>query len=832
MRRTFIVILLLAILGGTAWSLLNWNGAGHARTDPWLAVPVNAAIIIEVPLPLAAWERFTSTSRFWNAWEKYPGCVAVDSLMAHLRDVCENDASLKKAIDASTMLITIPSSGDGSSALITWSIQDRGALRKLDRAFAISPGDRSPFARNTSLPPMERAYVNGLLLISDSRELMDDAITRLSISNMDADSALIAARSTLGAGSDAHVLINISRTRRWLNNWLQPDAFFAIEQVDGWAALDMKLRPDAVLMSGLLIPTEVTNELVAIDHQSMGKGSLARVLPANVCWMTTSEVDDPARYVNDLIGHPPNDSLMNAYSAWVHGSMGQALTMPDDTTAHRWAVFQAEDPARAIDALNARCAHGCDTIAYRGVRLSRSVDVGALAAVFGSAFDAFERPWWCVLGDKVIFSEQIPALREAIDAWSDGSSLAQDPRTSGFFQRYASEAGFTCWSDGARGSNVLRGMANDRGRVALDSYHDGWHAFGDAMMQLSPDRDGTFQITCCIGQANPSTGQAGASPHQQDADELWSVAIGAAIERGPFLLTDHLSRTKQVVVQDLKHRITLIGCTGKVLWQRELEAPIIGAPHQVDALKNGKLQMLFNTDQRVYLIDRNGKDVAGFPISLPEKASAPLSVFDYDRTREYRVLVPTVEARVLNFGINGKAVQGWDPPRTSATCSVAIEHLRSKNKDYLFMLDNGGSISVLDRKGAKRYAPKLKIDRGAEPIALRTAMDIGDYRVLWKDSLGNVWSGSLDGVRDTILLAENGSNVMIIDEDRDGVMDVVRIVHGERSVIDGAKPFTTGSDGPHDVPRFIVADINLDGSKETVTVEPDGRIIVTRIDRP
>ena len=516
MRRIFVVLVLIAIVGGTAWWLLKWDSGAHVPSDPWRAVPVNAAIIVEVPSPLNAWDRFTSTSQLWNAWEKTPGCVALDSLMSRSRDACEKDASLKRILDASAMLISMSASGEGFSTLISWSINDPKALRKLDPAFAALSAEGKAFEPSVELPKMEIAFADGLLLISDSHELIDDALTHLATASTTTDSSLVAARATLGAGSDAHVLVNTSRARRLLNAWLKPETLSGIEELDGWAALDIKLRPEAVLMSGVLKPRKVTGPLAAAMHQPVGKVSLARVIPANACWMMTSVVDDVKRYVADVVDSTPNDSLMNAYTSWVHGSIGQAIAHPSDSVTSRWAVLQAEDPLIATSALNARCMNGCDTMAYRNVRITRSPDVEALAAVFGPSFDAFERPWWCVLNDKVIFSDQLPAMREAIDAWTDGTSLAQDPRASGFFQRYASDASFTWWGDGAKGFDALRSMSKERGAATLDARHETWQRFGGCMVQVTPDEDGRFQITCCIEHASPTH-------QQQDARSMASA---------------------------------------------------------------------------------------------------------------------------------------------------------------------------------------------------------------------------------------------------------------------------------------------------------------------
>ena len=51
-----------------------------------------------------------------------------------------------------------------------------------------------------------------------------------------------------------------------------------------------------------------------------------------------------------------------------------------------------------------------------------------------------------------------------------------------------------------------------------------------------------------------------------------------------------------------------------------------GDVHQIDLYKNGKLQLLFNTQSKLHLIDRNGNNVEQFPIGLVAKATNGLFV--------------------------------------------------------------------------------------------------------------------------------------------------------------------------------------------------------------
>lgn len=464
-----------------------------------------------------------------------------------------------------------------------------------------------------------------------------------------------------------------------------------------------------------------------------------------------------------------------------------------------------------------------DTLTYRGVALRRVAQAGGLAATWGTWFDRIERPWWCALGDRIVFSDEIGAMRTSVDAFVDGNSMAQDTRMAGFIQQYASEAVISWWADASTGLNVARMTMKPRGRELLERHREGWRAFGGSMLQLTPEREGVMQITACLAAAGST-----AALHPQhtagEANALWSVSLDRRIAQGPWVVTDHLSRTKQVLVQDDQNALVLVSCTGKVLWKVNIDGPILGGIAQVDKFRNGKLQLLFNTASRLYIIDRNGKDVAPFPVDLQEKASAGLNVFDYEGKRDYRVLIPTEEARSLNYTVEGRLVDGWTPPRTPATCSLPAQHLRLSGKDYLVLVDRSGHVTVLDRRGEKRYEAKARLTGVSGWLGLRPALDIGSCAVLWTDSANNGLATTFDGITDTMSTAGPGS--LALTEQPNGSLNITVVQNNKSNPVKGSIPFIATPVVPQGGANTRSLDINLDGRVESVEVYQDGRIVV------
>ena len=162
------------------------------------------------------------------------------------------------------------------------------------------------------------------------------------------------------------------------------------------------------------------------------------------------------------------------------------------------------------------------------------------------------------------------------------------------------------------------------------------------------------------------------------------------------------------MVQDVNNNLYLISNTGKVLWKKQLRGAILGAIQQVDLYKNGRLQLAFATPNRVYVIDRNGKDVAPFPLKFNDKITQPLSIFDYDNKKNYRFVV-TQDNALLMYDKNGKNVNGFRYNKTSKNITTQPKHFRINNKDYI-VFAAGNKLMILNRKGQSRINVKEAIN--------------------------------------------------------------------------------------------------------------------------
>lgn len=182
---------------------------------------------------------------------------------------------------------------------------------------------------------------------------------------------------------------------------------------------------------------------------------------------------------------------------------------------------------------------------------------------------------------------------------------------------------------------------------------------------------------------------------------LGRIKSANKIISSPQFFTNWRTQQKDVVYQDENFVLHLADTKGNELWSKPIDGAIVGKIKEIDIFKNTRIQMAFATQNKVYLIDKEGKDVKPFPLDFKDIITQELSVFDYDKNGNYRFVI-TQNNALLMFDKNGKTVKGFDVPKTNSKITQPLTHLRIGNKDYLMLQQENGNLNVLDRTGKER----------------------------------------------------------------------------------------------------------------------------------
>ena len=127
--------------------------------------------------------------------------------------------------------------------------------------------------------------------------------------------------------------------------------------------------------------------------------------------------------------------------------------------------------------------------------------------------------------------------------------------------------------------------------------------------------------------------------------------------------------------------------------------------YQIDYYRNGKLQLLFSTENYLHLLDRNGNYIERYPVRLREKATAGLALFDYENNGNYRIFIPCADKKLYAYTKDGSLISGWQFPGSEYPVHQTPEHFQVDQKDFIVFADRYQAY-ILDRQGNVRVAVK------------------------------------------------------------------------------------------------------------------------------
>ena len=262
----------------------------------------------------------------------------------------------------------------------------------------------------------------------------------------------------------------------------------------------------------------------------------------------------------------------------------------------------------------------------------------------------------------------------------------------------------------------------------------------------------------------------------QKISKLFDVEIDEEIIMNPHFVKNHVTKKLDIVVQDAKNNLYLISKDGKVIWKKKIDQPILGKISQIDIYKNGRLQLIFNTKNKIYLLDRNGNNVNQFPKTFNDPITQPLAVFDYDNNKNYRLLV-TQGRELLMYDKNGKKVSGFKYKKSSNNISSKPKHFRILNKDFI-VFKIGNKIKILNRKGRERINVSDDVNFSNQNVFEynnKLISTTADQKLVQIDINGVVNLSSLKNLS----LNSDGSNLVVLNENSIKLSsDIVNIPFG------------------------------------------------------
>ena len=751
--------------------------------DPIVAIPKSAAIIVECQNIREIWSRISETNLVWSEALAIPEIQKLDRMIRVVDSLFSTIQGLMEIIDNKKTVLSFHSNGNGSDFFIA-TVCNESQFMLFDKLVnkeigKVETGELQgekikSFATEDGL--YAYLYASPFILFSSSKEVLDASLTQIknknSILGLKTFSDL---RSTSSNSSALHCYVNFEEFGRIAFPYIEKavaDKWQKGEVFPNWITFDLSLKSDALLFSGISTTDSKNNLLATFLGQAPQQSLVRSNLPKDIKVLKRASISDPKEFIadnNSAYLEEMEESCQCDPIETVSSWLGSEIVYLDHShhlsNTMKSLLIETNGVQNVLSSLALLGVGDSIVDNNHGVNIY-PVNDNKLLRIFGDEFVLDGDVFFCQKDNYAIFSSRM-GMNKILRQWRKEQAVIQQTIFSSFSDRFM--ANFSS-NDYYWKCNKLvesfESILKHKYFLKLNSYSDIFAKMGSISWQTAPSGEG-YQYHSIALNANHG--------EEIGSNSLWSLKLKSSVIRAPELMKNHRTNTLEVLIQDEENSIHLISATGKIKWSKQLDGPIMGKVKQIDVYSNNKWQMLFNTPSKIHLVDIKGNEVKGFPVELKATATSPVALLDYERSKQYRLLVACSDRKVYNYNQEGKITEGWICDFIEDSVVNELQHFVSENKDYILFTDVSGTIYMLDRRGGKRVELTQKVNTNLhELIQFEKGYTFTTSKLTYKDSSTICKIGFDDTKTCSILDSANTEfDLTIVDLDGNKLSDYV-----------------------------------------------------------
>jgi hypothetical protein len=554
------------------------------------------------------------------------------------------------------------------------------------------------------------AFINNLLIISHDENLVLNGLQTFS-NNFDthftSEKSFVKVKKTAGKKVDARLYVKNDKlktiTRIFLNDKFKI-FMSASDSVSEWTETDVLIKNNEIILNGLAYGDNSNSIYKKIISQKPQRHKLINLMPYNTTMFVFQGFSDFDKYTgNELpkcntLNLKRLKSLIGNETALVNTSVNKKNYFKKS-----FLIINFKDPEQASKIFyEAAKKSGKLKINSYGKYIINKLPEGNIAEkLFGEIYSSITGNYYSFIDDYVIIANNDYELINLLRFYETGKTLDLNENFIKLSKNLTNTSNFTLFVKLGSWLDVLTRYFSKETTSNIKLNSEILENFGAFVFQMSSQPP--YIYSNIILKYNKIK-------YEEDL-ALWKVKLDDEIVKKPYPVKDHSTGKTNFIVFDKSYNVYLIRWDGTLLWKKQLDGIPESDVFQVDYYKNGKIQYLFNTTGHIYLIDRKGRYVKGYPVKISPKASNGLSVFDYNNKKDYRILLAQSDKRIYNYTLKGSKVNGWNTFKMPEIVIKPIQRLVANNKDYIIATDMNKNIKIVNRRGNERIKIKGKFEK-------------------------------------------------------------------------------------------------------------------------
>jgi len=615
-----------------------------------------------------------------------------------------------------------------SSASMTVSLHFSGKLHPLyvfdaGRPAAEPSEDASALMALAVEKGMKADFVpdHSFVIVSDSETLLKSSLRHLEKSISVKDASGFAAAASLVSGNDVVFFSNthakMLMTEMFTRRYAAHNPFIA--SLAQWTAVDIaKADASGAYMTAAAVhENDASDFMTVLSKSEPAVSKVAQMLPS----YTVSAVSLPMKKVEPYV---------DAYQAYMDSKQSlQSFRKKRKDLQTRTGInpedfmkrLDVKEVARAVfmsggalDTVNLMRVGRQDTLIFVGTQNKSFKDyvpathswpyASFAASVFGKFFELKDESCFTYM-DGWIVSGSMKAVEEYVQGKTLAYSLVEYMADAGQKDMLSSEASLVAYfslTEHLEGHDVIFSKPVAE---AIKPLYEGCD-YCPAVLSVAKSKHG-MQMNLQMPRLNMMKTKA--PEFERDTTVV--------IPEGPFRVKNSGTGKMNVFYQNSHGSLCLQEEGGKGLWGVPFDGKLCGTAQNVDYYANGKLQIIFGSGSKIYIIDRLGRFVTGFPIDLGKEILVGPDLYDFNGTKAYNIMVLHKDNTIEMYNLKGRKPSSWKTITAPETIKGLPERIqvggntfwvvRTSIQTLIYPFGGGGALTLF--KGDQMILPDSEV---------------------------------------------------------------------------------------------------------------------------
>ena len=518
-----------------------------------------------------------------------------------------------------------------------------------------------------------------MVVASESEVLVQSALRHISKSMSVMDAPGFADATSLVSGNDVLFVSNVHAS------YLMPAVFTKkytsyssfVSRLSEWTAFDITESGKSFSMDGSVVyGGDAAEYMIVLQKSSSSVSALSDILPSYAVFAASLPLDGIEEYTDAYDAFLDSRQLLQKNNAAKKALSGKTGISPENLMASvgvrevAVASFMAGGKLQKVNLI--RTGKDIPEVLFKGTEGFSKKDyvpaihawpyAGFTASLFGNLF-ALEDESCFTWIDGWVVSGSMAAVDEYVSGRALEYSLAQYMADASKPDLLAGrKSSFVAYFSFSEDYKILDNVFKTSFlNMTSPLYADA--EYSPAVLSVSPGKDNP---TLSFDMYRLKLEKTKAPAFERDTT--------VTVPKGPFEVKNSGTGKMNRFYQN-SHLSLCLSENGKDLWGVPFKEPICGTAQNVDYYANGKLQIVFGAGSRIYMIDRLGRYVTGFPVDLKKEILIGPDVYDFNGTKKYNIMVLHKDNTLEMYNLMGEKPASWKGIRAEETIKALPERI-------------------------------------------------------------------------------------------------------------------------------------------------------------